>query len=208
MTEDDCLFAHESPADIDLRSDGYSMVRASVFDALVRMLDELDLLAPAFGYKVGKLEIKLFEGLRDLATQQKLFDAKMAAIWVTNQMMTQSEVYAETSKWISPYIDNVPVHSTGAAIDIHLWDGESKTFCDMGRFNKGGSLAPMFSGDVRLTQQQCNNRFLSLLAATQAGFTNYLFEFWHFSLGDRYASYYREQNQELRCAYYGCVGLN
>ncbi len=205
MTESDCLLAHESPDDIDPRSDGHSKVRAGVFQALVRMLKNLDELAPAFGYKAGMLEIKLFEGLRDLTTQKEMFDGKMAKILAENPTITQEEAYAETSKWVSPYINNVPVHSTGAAVDIHIFDRESKTFCDMGRFNTGGKLAPTFSTDSRLTKLQKNNRLLMLIAATRAGLTNYLNEFWHFSLGDRYAAYFREKNAELRCACYGSV---
>lgn len=207
MTEDDCLLAHESPNNIDLRprSQGFSKVRVGVFQALVRMLDELDELAPDFGYKTGMLEIKLLSGLRDLARQKEIFDTKMAAILALNPSMSSKEAYAETSKWVSPYINNIPVHSTGAAVDIHIFDRESQTFCDMGSFNISGKLAPTFSTDSRLTEQQKNNRLLQLIAATRAGLTNYLNEFWHFSLGDRYAAYFREKNTKLRCAHYGAV---
>jgi len=205
MTDSDCLLAHESVSDIDPRSPGHSKARAGVYQALVRMLNVLDELAPAFGYEAGMLEIKLFEGLRDLATQKKLFDAKLAKVLAAHPKMTQQEAYTETSKWVSPYINNVPVHSTGAAIDIHIFDRKSKTFCDMGRFNKGGKLAPTFSTDSVLTQQQKSNRLLMLSAATRAGLTNYLNEFWHYSLGDRYAAYFREKNVDLRYACYGSI---
>ncbi|MCX5923591.1 MAG: hypothetical protein NTU89_03420 [Candidatus Dependentiae bacterium] len=205
MTKEDCLLAHEFPSDIDPRSDSHSKVRAGVFQALIEMLDNLDKLAPAFGYKAGMLEIKLFEGLRDLGTQKELFEAKMKEICLANPTMTKEEAYAQTSKWVSPYIDNVPVHSTGAAVDIHIFDRESNSFCDMGRFNTSGTLAPTFSTDNRLTSQQKNHRLLMLIAANSSGLINYLNEFWHFSLGDRYAAYFQENNSELRCACYGSI---
>jgi D-alanyl-D-alanine dipeptidase len=201
MTDAEAILAHVPGDSIDPRSPRHSEMRASVFEALVRMVQALDELAPFFGYETNSLEIKLFEGLRDLATQKELFDAMFAQIQRKYPEMSAEAVYAETSTWVSPYINNVPAHSTGAAVDIHLWNNKTGSFCDMGPFNKGGSLAPTFSADAVLTDEQKNNRLLFLLAATRAGLTNYGYEFWHFSLGDRYAAYWREEKQAL----YGAV---
>lgn len=205
MSEAELLLAHDAPGDIDPRSTRYSLVRKSVYEALERMIDELDTLAPEFGYKKGSLQIKLFEGLRDLAMQKHLFDEKMASILKENPTMSEQDAYSETCKWLSPYINNVPVHSTGAAVDIHLWNSETKSFCYMGRYNTSGATAPMFSEDEKVSDAQKNNRLLFLIAATRAGFTNYPNEFWHFSLGDRYSAYWRESNSELRCSCYGAI---
>lgn len=205
MSEAELLMAHDAPGDIDPRSARYSLVRKSVYHALERMIDELDILAPEFGYKKGCLQIKLFEGLRDLAMQKQLFDEKMASILKENPNMNEQDAYNETCKWLSPYINNVPVHSTGAAVDIHLWNAETKTFCYMGRFNTSGATAPMFAEDEKITDEQKKNRLLFLIAATRAGLTNYPNEFWHYSLGDRYAAYWRESNSELRCSLYGAI---
>lgn len=193
MNDEELLLAHECIEDIDTRSPEHSKIRVSLFCALECMIEELDKLAVDFGYEVGSLEIRLFEGLRDLATQKELFDTKMAIITANNPGMTHEQAYAETSKWVSPYIDNVPPHSTGGAIDIHLWNNATQSFCDMGRFNKGGSVAPTFSTDTAINEEQQKNRLLFLIAATCAGLTNYSFEFWHFSLGDRYAAYWRNE---------------
>lgn len=205
MTDQECPAAHDYVGDIDPRSNGFSKMRKSVFHALQRMINHLDRLALEFGYQPGMLEIKLFEGLRDLATQKLLFDEKMAACIAANPTMTLQQAYDETCKWVSPYIDNIPVHSTGAAVDIALFDQKSQRFCNMGRFNTGGKQAPTFTADESLTEEQKNNRLLFLIAATKAGLTNYLNEFWHFSLGDRYAAYYREEDPALRQAQYGSV---
>lgn len=197
--------AHMYPEDIDSRSDKHGQVRLGVFEALKRMIEELDKLAPAFGYQVGELEIRLFEGLRDVATQKQLFDGVMARIRKENPEMTEEQAYQETCKWVSPYINNVPVHSTGAAIDIHLWSNKRNAFCDMGRFNVAGPFAPTFSTEPQLSENQKRNRLLLLMAATRAGLTNYVYEFWHFSYGDRYASYWRQANPQARRAIYGSV---
>ncbi|MCL4361784.1 D-alanyl-D-alanine carboxypeptidase family protein [Candidatus Dependentiae bacterium] len=203
MEDGDLIKAHTYSEDIDPRCTKHAMIRRGVFEALERMIDKLDELASEFGYEKGDLEIKLFEGLRDLTTQKQLFDSKMKIILQENPDMTEQEAYTETSKWVSPYINNVPVHSTGAAIDIHLWSRKAQSFCDMGRFNVGGNLAPMFSEDATLSDKQKTNRLLFLIAATKAGLTNYLYEFWHFSYGDRYAFYWRESNPDLKIAIYG-----
>ncbi len=202
MKDNDLLLAYSCPEDIDPRSLRHSQVRKGVFNRLVRMIDEVDCCAPFFGYESGDLEIKLFEGLRDIATQKELFNVKMNAIMQANPNMTEQKVYEETCKWVSPYINNVPVHSTGAAIDIHLWSNKAQTFCDMGRFNVGGNTAPTFSLDAKLSEKQALNRLLFLIAATRAGLTNYVYEFWHFSFGDRYAAYWRKNNTQKQIAIY------
>ena len=205
MEEHDLPKAHTYLEDIDPRSERHGWMRTEVFEALERMIEELDLLAPTFGYEVGELEIRLFEGLRDIATQKQLFDTKMAELLERNPGMTEQQAYQETCKWVSPYINNVPAHSTGGAIDIHLWSNKTNSFCDMGRFNVGGALAPTFCTDSSLSEQQQKNRFLFLIAATKAGLINYVYEFWHFSYGDRYASYWQEANPDARQAIYGSV---
>lgn len=197
MQGEELVKAHTYIEDIDPRSDKHTMMRKGVYDALVRMLQELDVLAPQFGYAVGDLEIKLFEGLRDLATQKELFDTKLTALQAANPHMSYEKAYAETTKWVSPYINNVPVHSTGAAVDIHLYNKKTHNFCDMGRFNTGGKLAPMLT-NFPLSPEQINNRLLFLIAATRAGLTSYVYEFWHFSYGDRYAAYWQENTDHAQ----------
>lgn len=73
----------------------------------------------------------------------------------------------------------------------------------MSRFNKSGSSTPTFSTDPKLSEQDLRNRLLMLIAATRAGLTNYTNEFWHYSLGDRYASYWRVADPKARIARYG-----
>lgn len=182
-----------------------SKIRKTVFEKLEQMLLELDRLAPFFGYESGQIDIKVFEGLRDIATQEMLFNNKVQEIKSANAQLTNEEVFAEACKWVSPVVNNVPVHSTGAAIDIRLWDTQKGEFIDLGKFGVvwGKNLhAPTFSSEVSLSQK--NNRLLMICAATQAGLINYCYEFWHYSSGDRYASYWTKPEQE-RIAIYGSV---
>lgn len=183
-----------------------SKIRYSVFMKLQKLLTHLDELAHHFGYQVGQIQVKVFEGLRDLATQEMLFNNKAREIQLANSTMSDEEVFAETCKWVSPVRNNTPVHSTGAAIDIRLWDNKNNQFIDMGPFGViwgKNTVAPTFSAD--LTEEQVSNRLLLLASAAQAGLVNYTYEWWHFSHGDRYAQFWQEADPKKRTAIYDAI---
>ncbi len=177
-------------------------MRQGVFLALKGMVEELDRLAPSFGYVSGQLEIKVFEALRDVETQSQLFEAKMSEIRQANPQMLEEDVEFATAKWVSPVKNNIPVHSTGAAVDIRLYDNKTRTFLDVGGFGViwgASENAPSFYEE--LSTEQKANRLLCFIAATKAGLTNYVFEHWHYSLGDRYGAFWNGH----ACASYGPV---
>lgn len=183
-----------------------SKMRMGVFTKLKLMLTALDELAPSFGYAAAQIEIMVFEGLRDLETQKMLFEKKMAEILSSKPDLTVEMAEQETSKWVSPYKNNVPVHSTGGAIDIRLWDSKTEMFLDMGTFGViwgPNDNAPTFSENITDVQKQ--NRLYCLIAAEKAGLTNYVYEFWHFSSGDRYDVYWKKQKQCDTIAIYGPI---
>lgn len=171
-----------------------SLIRADLFHALERMVVSLDLIAPSFGYKQGALVIKVFEGLRDFKVQEKIFNEKVEQIHKNNPEMTDQELFNEASTWVSPVKDNIPVHTTGAAIDIRLYDLSTQQFVDMGDFGVlfgKNECAPTFSENI--TDFQKYNRLMMLIAASNAGMINYPYEWWHYSLHDRYAEYWYQQ---------------
>lgn len=181
-------------------------MRASVFLRLQGMIDQLDKLASDFGYEPGQVDILVFEGLRDLGTQKLLFEKKLEEILLLNPDMSVETAEKETAKWVSPVKNNTPVHSTGAAVDIRLWDNKNSRFLDLGPFGViwgDSQLAPTFS--ERITDTQKNNRLYCLIAGERAGLTNYVYEWWHFSFGDRYDVYWKDQNIQERMALYGSV---
>ncbi|OGN63016.1 MAG: hypothetical protein A3G30_02990 [Chlamydiae bacterium RIFCSPLOWO2_12_FULL_49_12] len=183
-----------------------SKMRASVFLKLQGMIDQLDKLAIGFGYEPGQVDILVFEGLRDLGTQKMLFDKKLEEILLLNPDMSFEMAEKETAKWVSPVKNNTPVHSTGAAVDIRLWDSKNNRFLDLGPFGViwgDSQLAPTFS--ERITDAQKNNRLYCLLAAERADLTNYVYEWWHFSFGDRYDVYWKDQNGQEKVALYSSV---
>jgi len=181
-----------------------SKMRHTLWVSLVKMIKHLDGLSPSCGYQPGSLSIKVFEGLRDLESQQKLFDNKLAEIKKQNPSMTDEAADRETATWVSPTENNVPAHSTGAAIDIRLWNSSTKDFVDTGTFGViwgPNDNAHTFSANTTPTQKR--NRLLLLTAADRAGLTNYTYKHWHFSTGDRYAVYWQEKDARKRQAHYG-----
>ncbi len=152
------------------------------------------------------IHILVFEGLRDLGTQKMLFEKKLEEILLLNPDMSFETAEKETAKWVSPVKNNIPVHSTGAAVDIRLWDSKNNCFLDLGPFGViwgDSQLASTFSEGI--TDIQKNNRLYCLIAAERAGLTNYVYEWWHFSFGDRYDVYWKDQNDQAKVALYGSV---
>jgi len=182
-----------------------SKMRLAVFLKLQGMIEALDALAPRFGYEPGQVDIHLFEGLRDLKTQSELFQKKVEEILLARPELSLEAAEQEAAKWVSPVKNNVPVHSTGAAVDIRLWDNQKQDFVDMGAFGViwgPNKTSPTFSED--LLDAQKLNRLYCLMAAERAGLTNYPYEFWHFSSGDRVDAYWKGESQ----AVYGSVHLS
>ncbi len=188
-----------------------SKVRKTVYEKLVAMIHQLDTLASEFGYERGEVSIKVFEGLRDLKTQEMLFNNKKTEIMAANPDMTDEQADTETSKWVSPVKNNVPVHSTGAAVDIRLWNEKTQDFLDLGKFGViwgANPSVPTYSEEI--TDIQKRNRLYLQIAAAKAQLTNYHNEYWHFSPSapskrDRYAAYWHEADADKRVAHYDSI---
>lgn len=183
-----------------------SKMRASVFFRLQKMVEQLDEIATHFGYESGQIDILVFEGLRDLSVQKMLFEKKLEEILLAKPGMSLEMGEKETAKWVSPVKNNIPVHSTGAAVDIRLWDNKNHCFLDLGPFGViwgDNSQAPTFSEGITDIQKQ--NRLYCLIAAEHAGLTNYVYEWWHFSFGDRYSVYWQDQDNQEKVAQYGSI---
>ena len=93
-------------------------------------------------------------------------------------------------------IPDIAGHPTGGAIDVSLYNSETKTDLDM-----GSDIGDIFSDERMswfcdsLTTAQQNNRQLLLELMCGQGFAPYWGEWWHYSYGDKeWAAYYNQPN--------------
>ena len=85
---------------------------------------------------------------------------------------SNARVRRELNKWIfPPDAKTSPWHTTGGVIDL--------TLC-----NADGRALPMRSTSEKIPTYIQRNRQLLKEVMEKAGFTNYAFEWWHFSYGD------------------------
>ncbi|WP_322498955.1 M15 family metallopeptidase [Lyticum sinuosum] len=164
--------------------DGYSKVRSGLYKKLLKMLEFLP----------NNIGIAYFEGLRPLWKQKEYFDKKFLEILKNTQ--NKEIAYYETTKHVSPFIDNIPTHATGAAIDITLFvqNENDINLMDMGMFDTiYGHNDQQETFSKRTTQKQRENRLLLLNAAIKSDLVNYGFEWWHYSYGDNAWAYVKKK---------------
>lgn len=163
---------------------GFSKVRLKVYEKMVNMLSLLP-------QNVG---IAYFEGYRPLWKQKEYFDKKLKELLIP--IKDKELAYQSTTQHVSPFIQNIPPHATGAAIDMTLFEVKngSQRLLDMGFFDTIYGPNPQqetFSENTTRLQRQ--NRLLLLSAATSSGLVNYGFEWWHYSYGDQVWGYVKQQ---------------
>lgn len=168
--------------------EGYSKVRKGVYDRLLAMLETLP----------DDVGIAYFEGFRTLAKQKEYFDSKLKEVLLT--IPDKEIAYKETCRHVSPFIDNIPTHTTGAAIDITLFRtiNDKSELLDMGKFDVifgPNDQQDTFSQNTTMLQRE--NRLLLLEATAKAGLVNYGFEWWHYSYGDRVWAFVTKQKAAL-----------
>jgi D-alanyl-D-alanine dipeptidase len=151
------------------------------------------------------LHFCLYEGYRSLHLQKTLFDNRFKKVKTQHPGWSESEIFIETTKLVSPVINqdgsnNIPPHSTGGAIDVYLVDDKGQPI-DMGILVKdwmndnNGSIS-LTSSLVISAEAQKNREIMSNVLAA-VGFINYPTEYWHWSYGDRYWAYHKNESHAL-----------
>ncbi|HSX21065.1 MAG TPA: M15 family metallopeptidase [Gammaproteobacteria bacterium] len=177
----------------------YTKMRKQVYDKLV----EAQALLP------NGLKFRIYEALRSLSLQERLFKDRFEIVKKSNPAWSHEDIFKETTRLVSPVVNidgtrNVPPHSTGAAIDIYLIDGKGQVV-DMGIrtedwiLDEDGSIS--VTDSTKISAEAQANRKIMGDALSKVGFVNYKTEYWHWSYGDRYWAYYKEQP----FAFYGSV---
>lgn len=177
----------------------YTRMRKTVYEKLV----QAQTLLPK------GLRLCLYEGFRSLSLQTMLFENRFSRVQALHSNWPEADIFNETTKLVSPVINkdgsqNVPPHSTGAAIDVYLIDSKGLPV-DMGLLVKDwmedqdGSLSQTNSQIISQEAQQYRKIMHHVLLAV--GFVNYPTEYWHWSYGDRYWAYQTGQSHAI----YGCM---
>lgn len=147
----------------------------------------------------------LYEGYRSLSLQKKLFDERYARIKACHPAWSESELFKETIKLVSPVVNldgstNIPPHSTGGAVDVYLINEQGEAV-DMGIHpkdwvqNLNGSLSLTSSSII--SDEAKKYRHIMMDALLAVGFVNYPTEYWHWSYGDRYWAYYQHKSHAI-----------
>jgi D-alanyl-D-alanine dipeptidase len=186
---------------------GYSLVRSGIAE---RMLLAQHYLPP--GYR-----LRLYEGWRDLDTQQRLFDEELARVRQRFPSMSVAEAFHETTRLVSPVTgldgqSNIPAHNTGGAVDVDLL-GPDDTELDFGMPLDDWLDVPEALCETDYANISDKARFHRNLlrnAMNQVGFVNYFTEWWHYSWGDRYWAHLTRQPLALygSCQPVGGVAIN
>lgn len=139
------------------------------------LLKALVLLPTGYG-------IKIYDAWRPFEVQRFLYDE-----WV-HKLITENDLDSETAEERAKQFVSAPgkdpqkpfVHATGGAIDLTIIDSDKKEL-DMGTpFDDFSVLAHTDSFENSDNEEIKNNRRLLYSVMTNAGFTNYPSEWWHY----------------------------
>jgi D-alanyl-D-alanine dipeptidase len=173
-----------------VRYPGSTRIRKGFYEKLLKALEHLPShigIVYAEGFRPLEIQKKYFDDKFKEIMGAKVFQEKLAAAAdEKTQCLILEEIYKETCKSVSPFIENAPTHGTGAALDLSLFDRRTGQLLDMGEFDCIWGPNPQqetFSPNT--TPLQRTNRLMLLKALAVAGIVNYGYEWWHVSFGDK-----------------------
>jgi zinc D-Ala-D-Ala dipeptidase len=158
----------------------------------------------------------IFDAYRPVAVQKFMVELTFAKLLTTRKLELSSLSPAETDAiwtevyqfWAPPNLDlkTPPPHSTGAAVDLTLFDTQSQELVCMGSpiDEVSARSQPDYFGDIAQNADLLNpdrenaalaHRHRQILdrVMTQAGFKRHPGEWWHFSLGDQFWAWLSQQ---------------
>ncbi len=140
------------------------------------------------------LTFKVFDAWRPIEVQTALFRRFYDSLKADNPDWNDEQLTVETKKFVSlPSMDpeRPSVHNSGGAIDLTIIEINSGRELNMGTgfddFTEKSLTAHFEDSDHAEIR---DNRRLLYRVMTEAGFTNYPLEWWHYDYGDSFWSYY------------------
>ena len=180
------------------------------------VIDKLVIAATALDRQKKGFKLKLFDAYRPNRVQSfmVLHEFKTLSGGLSPEMLPTDQREALWQKtlriWAEPSDDPLtpPPHSTGAAMDLTLIDGEGLEI-NMGSpidENSDRSSPDYFESRDQIVHQ---NRGLLFHVMKEAGFTRHPEEWWHFSFGDQMWAFIKQSPRGLEepIARYGRADL-
>lgn len=142
-----------------------------------------------------KLLIK--ECHRPVSLQAKYWNDYSDKMKLQHQDWSEQQINSECSKFVAP--PDVAPHSTGGAVDLTLTNEEG-IWLDMGTgFNASliETANATYTEANNISETARTNRQMLVQAMVSAGFVNYPTEWWHWSYGDKYWAFCKQQKYAL-----------
>ena len=172
----------------------------SINECLVRK-EVLDLLLEAKKNLPEGITFKIWDAYRPYKLQEEIYlkyKDKIIKEFNLNDLPSDKQ-----NKIISNYVsypnkDEVlcPIHTTGGAVDLTLFNTETNENLDMGiEFDEFSDLTNTNAFENEgMDETIRNNRRMLYNAMTSVGFTNLPTEIWHYDFGDRAWAYYNSKS--------------
>lgn len=150
-------------------------IKGSIDKCLVRKT-LIEKIETAMSLLPKGITFKVYDAWRPITVQRALFDK------------------CNNKNFVSPPSDDIespPVHNSGGAIDLTLFDKSTNTELNMGtKFDSMTEKAATDYYEITGSDDVRVNRRLLYVAMINAGFTNLPSEWWHYDYGDAFWSYY------------------
>ena len=134
--------------------------------------------------------LKIYDTWRPFSVQKDIYDEYYSYLLhkEENVDLSEAELHALTRKFVSyPSTEKEIsyVHSSGGAVDLTIAHKDGKELnmgCDFDEFTTGAATDAYENTDGEIR----DNRRLLYTVMTEAGFTNYNEEWWHYDYGDAF----------------------
>ena len=181
--------------------------------------------------KSPRLRLYLFDAYRPLAVQDFMANHAFQSLVSDRQLDEATLTSAQKDElwnevytiWAPPNQNPLtpPPHSTGAAVDLTIYDAQTQACLDMGSpidelsershplyFRNLLEQGKLSGEDRDAAQTAAQNRETLANVMEKAGFKRHLGEWWHFCLGDQmWVWLSQQQDPEMKTARYGRYDL-
>lgn len=158
-------------------------IRKQLFDKLVKASELLP----------DQYKLVVHAGHRPLEVQRRLLRENIEDYLKENPEASRAEALKHARIYISDPDIKLPPHCCGAAVDVELFDNNTKLLVDFGSpMNLDEEVSYLHSDQISHEQKQ--NRLLLLQTMLEAGFASYYAEWWHYSYGDEIWAWFYGKN--------------